>query len=196
MHKPLSAIALAVLLSPSLAGAQAVKIIGGGAEATACFNTATLAAMATQLGGFSDADCTRAIEESPLSLRDRVATLINRGIVRVANRQFAEGFADYEDAMTLSPATPETYVNVANVYYLGEKYDRAVDLYTQSLELGLRRSHVAYFNRGMANEHLGRYTAAEADYRQALEFSPDWESPRDKLDALLRKRGQGPEGAG
>ncbi|MBT8447964.1 MAG: tetratricopeptide repeat protein [Gammaproteobacteria bacterium] len=188
MKADLRVVCLVLSIVPAIAQAQAVKIIGGGAHAKECFNTASLAAMATELGGFSDAACTRAIEDSPLSMHDRVATYINRGIVRVGNRDFAEGFADYEAAMKLSPDTPETYVNVANVYYLGEKYDRAIELYTQSLELGLRRSHVAYFNRGMANEHLGRYTAAEADYRQALEYSPDWESPRDKLDGLMRKQ--------
>jgi tetratricopeptide (TPR) repeat protein len=177
-----------LLLLPAQLWAQAMTVIGGGQDAQDCFMSAQLAATSQLGGGYEEGACTFALENLSLSSRDRTATFINRGIVRVANEEYQKGFEDYKRALKLSPETPETYVNLGNVYFLGEKYSTAVGMYTKALDLNIGRNHIAHLNRGMAYEHLGNLGDAESDYQRAIELLPEWQMPRDKLLRLLGKK--------
>ena len=132
-------------------------------------------------------DCNLALQHSQLSLRDRMATYVNRGIVYAAMEEYNKAIKDYATAIRMNPDVGEAYVNRGNLYFLGALFDRAVQEYTTALNIGMKKEHVAYYNRGMAYENLKDYSKAEADYRHAISLLPEWTDPHTKLERVLAK---------
>ena len=54
------------------------------------------------------------------------------------------------------------------------RYDEARDDFDHAIALNPGNVHVAYFNRGEAQEALGNLVAAYRDYRHAQELAPDF----------------------
>lgn len=179
---------LLLILFSAQGFAQAVTVIGGGQDAEDCYLGAQIASKPGAQLGVSEEPCNRALDFSQLSRKNRTAVLINRGIIRVANEEYQKGFKDYERALNLSPDIPETYVNLGNIYFLGEKLDKAVEFYTKALDLEISQNHIAYMNRGMALEKIGKLSEAESDYRRAIELMPEWGLPQEKLQKLQTKQ--------
>lgn len=172
------------LLALPAVHAQSVVILSSSSDARACMQTAEWTAM-QQRASRTDIDtCTRALEHGTLSLRDRAATLVNRGIIRVALEDYQLALDDYNAAMQLMPELPEAYVSRGNLLYLADKFDAAIGDYDKALDLMLGRSHIAFYNRGLVNERRGDRTAALADFRQALELRPDFAEAQAKVSAL------------
>jgi len=179
------------IVAPVTAFAQAMQIIGGEQSATNCYMAATIAAQmhsATQ----DDIDtCSIALDGNFLRLRDRVATLVNRGIIYVALEEYNKAIKDYDRAYKISPDTAEIHVNRGNMLFMSGHTEQAVTEYNRAIELDLARKYIVYYNRGIAYEKMAKYDLAEADYRQALELLPDWRRAQDKLDRLLNRIGKG-----
>ncbi len=188
----------ALILLPVTSSAQAnnyrstragsMTVIGGGSQSTSCYHAATIA---TQIHYSSrgDADnCSYALDYGNLSLRDRAATLVNRGIIYMALEEYEHAIKDYQTAKKLIPDFGEVYVNVGNVFFMGKVYDKAIDEYTQAIERNLTKDHIAYLNRGMAYEKLGDLEHAEMDYRTAIELRPEWSLATGKLEQLESKK--------
>lgn len=167
-------------------GAQSMTVLGGDASARDCFHAATIAARRDFAGPGSIAGCTRALERSRLTERDRLATLVNRGILRLALRDLDGAAADFDAAIGMDPPSGEVFVDRGNMSYMSRSYERAIGDYTRALELGLEKDHIAYFNRAMAHEHLRNFNDAKADYQRAMERAPEWFLPRVRLDSLLQ----------
>lgn len=166
-----------------------MSVLGGSEDAHTCATSAQFAAATNDIGSVDEEPCDRALKSDALNFKDRVATLINRGVIRVANGEVQAGYNDYEKVLEISPDTPETYVNLGNMYLVGKKFETAVEFYNKSLELKIRQVHVALTNRGMAYENLGNFSAAEADYRKAIEIAPAWPVAPLKLKRLLARSG-------
>ena len=91
---------------------------------------------------------------------------------------YREARHDFETALKYKPELGEAFVN-KGASYLGEKeYVKAIELINRGLELGTNEAEKAYFNRGIANERLGRLEHAYLDYRKALQLKPNWELPK------------------
>lgn len=180
-------ITVAMALSSGAAGAQSMMVLGGEQSARDCYMAATLASQMHTAAMEDIQNCNYALDHTPLSLRDRVATYINRGVVYAAMDKYKEAIKDYEKAAKLDPDTGEVYVNRGNLFFLGQVYDQAISEYTKAIELKLSKGHVAHYNRGLAYEKLGEYSKAEEDYRRALEIAPQWHHPQEKLDRVLEK---------
>lgn len=177
----LGALAAASLASaPSLA--QSVTVIGSG-RARACFEAAQWGD--TSFGAIED--CDYALQREPLNRRDKVATFVNRGVVRAARAEYQLAFDDYERARELTPDQPEIFLNRGNVYFYAERWTDAIADYDQALELGLRRENIAFLNRGMAREFSGDLAGAEEDYLAALDVLPEWDRAEEKLQRVRRK---------
>jgi tetratricopeptide (TPR) repeat protein len=183
----LAGILLVFHLAGSNAHAQAMTVIGGSAMARDCFMSAKLASTLTLMSRSSLEACDYALEHGDMSLRDRAATYVNRGIIKAALEDYKEAIADYEIAIKMKPEFAETYINRGNVFYMGHAYGRAIEDYSKAVELNLNKLHIAHLNRGMAYERIGDRANAESDYRRALELYPDWSLAREKLDRLLAK---------
>ena len=164
--------------------AQSVVILSNSGDARTCMQAAEWTALQQQPSRTDTDACTRALEHSALSRRDRAATLVNRGIVLVALEDYQAALDDYNAAMQVMPELPETYVSRGNLLLIADNLEAAIGDYDKALDLMLGRSHVAFYNRGLANEKLGDRTAALADFRQALELRPDFAQAQAKIDAL------------
>ncbi len=176
---------------PITAYTQSMSVIGGGSYARNCYMASTLA---IQLNSASDADiqeCDQAILHGRLTRKDLLATYVNRGILYGAMEDYQRALKDYRTAIDLGPQTGEVYVNLGNLYLLSQKYDVAIRQYTTAIELTLTKNHIAHFNRAMAYENNKEFGNAEADYRRAIELSPEWVLPQLRLERLIRNTQNG-----
>lgn len=171
-----SAVFASALLIPA-AALSAVSIIGTG-FARVCYESA-------ESGRSTDEgldNCDRAIAEQALSVRDRAATHVNRGILYMRRKNIAAAIGDYENAIRFKADLAEAYVNKGiALVHLGGRDAEAVNLISQGLDLNPIRPEVAYYTRGVANEALGRTRAAYDDYRQAAALKPEWSEPHNQL---------------
>lgn len=184
-----------LLLSAGLAPAhaQSVTILHGSQDAQSCSMEARLASRRQPVGStystYSPSSCSRALSTPNVySLRDLAALYMNRGIIYVSQEEYQTAFADYKKAFEIAPNLPETYVNLGNLYFLGENFGKAIEFYDRSLELGINQDHIVYLNRGMANEKSGNPDLAENDFNQALVAMPGWQPAQEKLDRLIAKK--------
>jgi tetratricopeptide (TPR) repeat protein len=184
-----------LLLSPGTAIAQryysgtSMEIVTtSNTHARDCYRAATIAARIHYTSRKEIENCTFALDYTSMSLRDRAATLANRGIIYMALEEYQSAIRDYSASLRLQPDFGEIYVNIGNVYYMGQVYDKAVLEYTTAIEKNTSLSHVAYLNRGMAYESLGDFVNAENDYKTAAEILPEWIVPQNKLKELQIKK--------
>src|SRR5690348_14084533 len=118
----------------------AVTVLGNGV-AHSCYQFA-------EYGGNS-ADgiptCTFALEQTTLSVRDRAATFVNRGILR-ARKEDAEGaLADYDRGLAMDAALAEGYVDRGAAMIALRRYDDAVAEIDKGISLGANRPQIAYY---------------------------------------------------
>lgn len=161
--------ATAAILAAPLDSQAAITVLGNNLAQT-CWTAA--------LTGSSDRSsletCSAALE-SGLNRHDRVGTLVNRGIIKLRRKMYRDARKDFDLALRFDPEVGEAFVNKGGTY-LGEKeFVEAIKLINRGLELGTNEPEKAYFNRGIANEKLGRLEAAYLDYRQAYELKPGWD---------------------
>jgi tetratricopeptide (TPR) repeat protein len=123
--------------------------------------------------------CTLALENDPLTPRDRAATFVNRGVVRTGLRHYAAALSDYEQAIAhgndLGPADlGVAYVDRASILNVMGRNREALESASKGLSLGTFKPEVGYYVRAIAEEELGDLKAAYLDYRQAVALQPDF----------------------
>lgn len=154
----------------------ASTVIGSGA-AKACFEAANTGR--TDLSAL--VDCDNAISGQELNARDRAATMVNRGVIRLLRREGVSALADFDRAIAWRPDLGAAYVNRGAALIQTGDYTGAIASINKGLELGAEDPHEAYFNRAIAAEKLDDMRAAYADYRRAADLKPDWILPRTEL---------------
>ncbi|HEX8364897.1 MAG TPA: tetratricopeptide repeat protein [Allosphingosinicella sp.] len=158
-------------------GAASVTVIGGSA-ARQCYEAAgsplSPRPETLQL-------CDQAIDAEPLSEADRVATFVNRGILRVRDGRIVEGLADFDEAIRRDPNLAEAWFNRGVALMRTGGPERALPAFEEAVALGTQPPALAYFGRAAAHEALGNMRAAYADYRRASELDPAWDRPRAEL---------------
>lgn len=177
---------LCALLFSGLLAAQSVTILGDSGDARECYFAAQIAVQMQSASRSEVETCNNALQQN-LHLRDRAATLINRGILHVALEEYQKAIDDYATAERLYPEFGAIHVNRGNLFFMSQAYDGAIVEYNKALAMGLRQESVAYLNRGMAYEKLGRLLEAKTDYQQAIELSPEWHVAQSKLDRVIKK---------
>jgi tetratricopeptide (TPR) repeat protein len=143
----------------------------GNTDAELCYNAAEMARFPA---GSLD-HCDAALKDRTLIKKDRIATLINRGIVSNHREDYTAAVADFEAALALDPEASAAYVNRGNTYFFTEQFDLAIDDYSTSLQMNPRNPYLAHFNRGLANEAKREEKLAFADFIRATELRPGWE---------------------
>ena len=169
--------AAAVLLAASPA-AGAVTVLGN-SSARVCYEAAesrskpTLTVIRT---------CDEAMRAEALSDYDRVATLVNRGILKARLGNVGEAIVDYDAALERDPGEPEAYLNKGfALLHLPDAAQQARPMFDTALEKKTRRPELAYYGRAVANELTGQVRAAYEDYRQASLLDPKWQLPKADL---------------
>lgn len=177
-----SAAAVAVALcslSPGLASATAGGVVQvyGKSRAAGCSSAAS--------AGRSDApavvECSNALQEEPLTVRDRAATLVNRGILLMRRGSLDSAMKDFEQARELMPTMGEVYANRGSLLVATDRMAEAVADFNKALELGVVQPERTYFNRGVAREWMNDVRGAYLDYRRAAQINPKWPDPREQM---------------
>jgi tetratricopeptide (TPR) repeat protein len=142
----------------------------GNTDAGLCYHAAETAG-----GSVGSPDhCDLALRDRTLSKKDRIATLINRGILFNHRKDYTAAIADFEAALALDPEASAAYVNRGNAYFSTEQFDLAIDDYSTSLQMNPRNPYIAHFNRGLSNEAKRETKLAFADFVRVTELRPDW----------------------
>lgn len=177
---------LTLLAAP--AAQAAVTVLGTGLSQT-CFEVA-------EYGGNAKdgiAACSEALDESALPLRDRAATLINRGILYSRLDQPDTAMNDYDAGLAIDPALAEGYVDRGAALIVLKRYDDALKDIDHGLDLGAKRPQIAYYDRAIIQEALGNIRAAYEDYKKATEIAPDFVLANKQLARfkVIRHAGDG-----
>lgn len=177
----------AIVATAPAGGARAAILVVGGGDARACYE----AAESRDHGRASVAVCERALDREALSRRDRLATRVNLGVVRIWGRQEVRAIEDFDAALREAPGLAEAKVNKAvALVRLNRNRRDAIALLTDALASGVSRPEVAHYARAMAFELEGDAAAAWRDYRRAAALRPDWAEPARALQRFTVVRGQ------
>jgi tetratricopeptide (TPR) repeat protein len=170
----LAAVAAAAFAAPASAG---ITVLGN-TDARLCFE----AAESNSLPGTGELRrCDDALTRDTLTGYETVATHVNRGILRLRRGQLDDAISDFDRAIALDPAQPESYINKGAALIRRNNPAEAVNLFTVALERNTRRPAVAHYGRAVAQEELGNVAAAYRDFRRASELDPNWREPRIEL---------------
>ncbi len=168
-------LALAALAMIGPAAAQMSISTFGATDAQGCFEDA-------QSQTTISADrCDAALRGTPLTKRDRLATLVNRGIIHNRAGRLDAALADFNAALEGDAALGEAFLNRGNAQFLLRKFDLAIADYEKSLESGLSKPWIAWYNIGLAREALKDARGARTAYERALEINPDFGLAKRKL---------------
>ena len=97
----------AAALFAGAANAHSINVLGTNADAVACFR----AADAETARPAALEACTRAVRSEELTSYDRMATLVNRGIVQFRLERFDAAIADFDAAMEIEANQPDAMIN-------------------------------------------------------------------------------------
>lgn len=132
--------------------------------------------------------CTRALEQEPLSLTDRAATLVNRGIVHMSAGRSDAADADFDAALRLNADLPDGWLNKGFLRLRQGQGREALPLIQKGIEAGADHQALAIFARGVAHEQMGHYGAAYNDLKLAQKLEPRWKLPGEYLASYQIRR--------
>jgi tetratricopeptide (TPR) repeat protein len=104
----------------------------------------------------------------------RVGTLVNRGILQAAAGNDTAAIADFDAGLARDPSLAAGYMNRGTALLRTARYTEARADFDRAISLNASDLHVAYFNRGEAQEASGDLVAAYHDYRKAQELAPNF----------------------
>ncbi|MFT5573533.1 MAG: tetratricopeptide (TPR) repeat protein [Cryomorphaceae bacterium] len=182
---------LGLLLFSQLTAAQNVTMFGGSSLAKDCYRFSQTAAMTSTASTTDIEVCTKAIFDGGLNKKDLVATYVNRGIIHMAMEHYQAAARDYNKALGMSDDVGEAYVNRGNLWFVASRFKEAIADYDKSIEFGVEKTHVAFLNRGMAYEQMGKLEEAKSDYQVALEALEDWPAAQKRLQRVQGKIDKG-----
>lgn len=170
-----SACVLIMLPASGAAYAQMSVSTFGATDAQLCYQAA-----ADDFARNTD-DCDEALKENTMTARDRIATYVNRGIILNRDGRLDAALADFDNALERDAGVAEAYLNRGNTYFLMRRYDEAIADYEASLRYDLEKSHVAWYNIGLAQEAKKDDMKAKDAYRTSLEINPEFGPAQRKL---------------
>jgi tetratricopeptide (TPR) repeat protein len=101
----------------------------------------------------------------------------NRGTMWVLRERWAEAIADFEQAISQQPDTPETYANLAQVYRRRKDWKAALATLDQGLARHPRDDAVLYHTRAEVDLDRADFAAARQDLQEAIARTPPGAAP-------------------
>ena len=176
---------LIIFASVSNAFGQSVFVVGGEGYARQCYDNARNSVL-WKIASIQDtSNCTYALDNVSLNLRDRTATFINRGVIYSASKEYDLALSDYERALGMMSDVGVAYLNKGNIMFMIREFDDAIEQYNLAMKYEKTKLHVVYLNRGMAYENSGKADLAYNDYTEALKILPEWHEATKRVDRLL-----------
>ncbi|MDG2088793.1 MAG: tetratricopeptide repeat protein [Arenicellaceae bacterium] len=176
---------LIIFASVSNAFGQSVFVVGGEGYARQCYDNARNSVL-WKIASIQDtSNCTYALDNVSLNLRDRTATFINRGVIYSASKEYDLALSDYERALGMMSDVGVAYLNKGNIMFMIREFDDAIEQYNLAMKYEKTKLHVVYLNRGMAYENSGKADLAYNDYTEALKILPEWHEATKRMDRLL-----------
>ncbi|HVV28712.1 MAG TPA: tetratricopeptide repeat protein [Rhizomicrobium sp.] len=169
------AAAAAIALFASAPSYATSVMSAGQGVAQDCSIAAKAGASLTERGRANGIAACDAALAGDLSQYGRAGTLVNRGIIQAAAGNSEAAIADFDAAIARQPDLAAGYMNRGAVFLRTGRYDQARADYDRAISLGTADAHVAYFNRGEAQEAMGNLLAAYHDYRRAQQLAPNFE---------------------
>lgn len=161
-------------MSPAMAGTFSV----GNSSARDCWQ----AAEARDYDRNAIYHCNTALENEGLDPPNRAATLVNRGILYMRNRNYSQAERDFGRAMATDGANPEAYLNMAISHLRQNDGDTSVLPWIEkAIALNTKEQALAYYSRAILHERKGNIRQAYHDYRKAQELAPEWDEPAEDL---------------
>jgi len=164
--------------------AQGSILSVGNSLAQSCFHLAK----ARQSSPSALETCDRALSEEALNFDDRVATLVNRGIVHNLRSEFVQAGRDFDAAIALDAAEPEAWLNKAVLFVRQGQTAAAMPLIERAIVLKTSKPALAYYMRGLVNEDAGNLNAAYDDLVRARDLDPSWADPVKELQRYRVRR--------
>ena len=127
-------------------------------------------------------ECSFALREEMMTRDARVATHVNRGILRLRNGDARNAFVDFDRAIALDPLEPEAWLNLSISQFETGNAEAARQSADRALQLRTRRPAAAYYIRGLSHEMNGNLNAAYADLQRARALEPGWSEPAMQLE--------------
>jgi tetratricopeptide (TPR) repeat protein len=165
-----AAAALAICASAQAAPMQSLGL----KPAQECTNAAGARGLTDRQMQAAMAACNTALS-GDLSKQARAGTLVNRGLLKVAMHDDRAAIADFTAATAQDGKLSAAYMNRGTALLRAGRYAEASADFDQGIALNGADLHVAYFNRGEAQEAAGNVNAAYHDYRKAQELSPGFQ---------------------
>lgn len=126
--------------------------------------------------------CNLALEQEGLDSANRAATLVNRGVLHMRNRNYSMAERDFNRAMRTDESNPEAWLNMAISSLRQNENDTSVlPMIEKAIALNTKEQALAYYSRAILHERNGNVRAAYADYKKANELAPDWDEPTKDL---------------
>ncbi|MFN3211543.1 MAG: tetratricopeptide repeat protein [Henriciella sp.] len=129
----------------------------------------------------SDEICTRALREQAMTRKNRAATYVNRGVLRMREGKYEQALADYADAVELMPNLGAAYLNEGAAHIYRKDFQLAIAPLDHAIALESPDLFAAYYNRAIARENSGDVAGAYYDFQKSLELKPGWELAERQL---------------
>lgn len=174
---------LLALSTPSLAGsaafANAMLVVGEGPE-RACYQAAR-----TGLDSVAGIGHCNLALQNPLVINDRVATLVNRGVILHKLSRVQSALEDFNNALRILPDQADAHINRGVALLTLERFDEAMADIERGIALGPSEPALAFYNRAIAHERMGRIAEAYYDYQRALKEAPDFTAAATALSRFV-----------
>ena len=96
----------------------------------------------------------------------------NRGNYYREHNQMKLAFNDYNTLVMARVKEPLIYSNMANMYALEAKFDKAMEMYGMAIERN-NSNYETYLNRGITYSKMGNRSASITDFRKANQLLPN-----------------------
>jgi tetratricopeptide (TPR) repeat protein len=166
----------------------AISVLGNGL-ASGCYQAAEFHADPSD----GIAVCGHALEDTALSIADRAATLVNRGILESRTDNLQAAIQDYNDGLKIDSQLGEAYVDRGATEIVLKDFNHALSDINRGISLKANQPEIAYYDRAIVDEANGDVRAAYEDYKMAVQLAPDFALASDQLSRfkVVRKSGTG-----
>jgi Tfp pilus assembly protein PilF len=127
--------------------------------------------------------CNLALDQEGLDPANMAATLVNRGVLYMRNRNYSMAERDFNKALRTDDSNPEAYLNMAISHLQQNENDTTVlPMIEKAIALNTKKQALAYYSRGVLHERNGNIRQAYYDYKRAHELAPNWNEPTRDLE--------------